>query len=184
MSDEPLRTMGGSQPQLIIIRGPAGAGKSTITASASAEIRAAGGAAPVAVMEQDYFNNSIAGRQHGYRDVAIKMILRSGLACQEEGFSLILEGVLNFVYYKDCFDQLTAAYGAENTKFYFMDVSLEETKVRHQTRPKAREFSADLLDEWFAAATPTGYKNEVILGQHFRAEESIDLIVTNYLNPV
>jgi len=171
------------QPRLIVVRGPAGAGKSTITRQATAQLRATHNEIPVALEEQDYFNNTIAGRQSGYRDLAIKMILRSGLACREEGYSLIVEGVLNIVYYKDCLDQLIAAYGIANTTFYYMDVSLEETKARHQTRPKAKEFSADLLDEWYAAASPSGYANEVTLGQHLSAQESIDIIVGSFSNP-
>jgi adenylate kinase family enzyme len=165
-------------PKAIVIRGPAGAGKSTVALDVIQYFR--NQSQNFAYIEQDYFNGTVCGRQANYRELVIQMMSQNVRACKSSGYNVLVEGILNTDYFSSVFDDIITCYGEDNVTFYYFDVSLNETKRRHMTRAKANDFSVDMLDEWYSAASHVNYDREVVLNETLSKEEAVKIIIRNY----
>jgi hypothetical protein len=58
-----------------------------------------------------------------------------------------------------------------------MDVSLDETILRHATRPQASDFSPDDMRQWYRARDLLGSVQERIIPQTSTLEDTIGLIL-------
>lgn len=95
-------------------------------------------------------------------------------AAVDYGSHVVLEGILNMNNYADMLDTLMKF--PVRVKPFYLDVPLEETKRRHETREKRHIFGSDKLDKWFASAQRSGFSNEIILSADNTVEESIAII--------
>ena len=145
-------------PRVVVLRGPAGSGKSTVSAGVLASVRARGGR--VAYLEQDYYRNTALAGGAGAREAARDMLVASARAAHAAGFSVLIEGILSKAHHSAALAQL----GAElPVSCVYLNVPLEETKARHAGRAKAAEFGAEKLEEWWASAEPLGTAGEVLV---------------------
>ncbi len=62
--------------------------------------------------------------------------------------TIIIEGILKTDWYQPVWDYISKNY-SENIKAYYYDVPFEETLIRHQSRPKSKEFGTDALQRWW-----------------------------------
>ena len=149
--------MANAVPRVVVLRGPAGSGKSTVSAAVLAALRARG--MRVVYLEQDFFRTA-AGGCVGAREVAREMLIACARQAHAAGFSVIIEGILNKAYHAEALTQL----GLEMPLYFaYLDVGLDETKTRHAGRSKALDFGAEKLDEWWSSASPMGVQNEIII---------------------
>ena len=168
--------------KLIIIRGPSGTGKSTVSKAVVGCIRSLINNPCCAIIDQDYFLNTIPGNQAFCKELCADMILQCAIACRNKGYDVVLEGILNVVYYSDLFRNLMDVFGVENVTFYYLDISLEESQQRHLLRDKAKDFTADRMVNWYKSASPTNYTNEIIINSSTSSVlESTQVIMDNYL---
>lgn len=174
--------------KIIIIRGPAGSGKSTITKLLLEELKEQSNKFKgsdeednhrFAYLEQDHFRNTIAGKYRGCRELSARLLLENAKACVECGYHVVMEGILNKQHYgESLFDPLIALYGEVNVKFFYLDASLALTQERHLTRSKADEFGVEKLEEWFASASPTQYGSEIVIpAAEYSAKDIVEMIV-------
>jgi hypothetical protein len=146
-------------PHIVVLRGPAGSGKSTVSAGVLAAVRSRGGRG-VAYLEQDFFRNTVCAGGKGAREAARDMLVASARAAHAAGFSVLIEGILSKPHHGAALAQL----GAELPLFYvYLNVPLEETKARHAGRAKAADFGAEKLEEWWASAEPLGVAGELLV---------------------
>jgi hypothetical protein len=52
--------------------------------------------------------------------------------------------------------------------------------MKHMTRAKADDFSVDMLDEWYSAASHVNYYREVVLNETLSKELAVKIIIRNY----
>lgn len=159
-------------PHLIVLRGNAASGKSTVAAALQ---RALGPG--TANIGQDHFRRVIL-REH---DVPggdnIGLIAHTVRFCAGIGNNVILEGILVAKHYRDMLRQiLTEHHGP--THVFYLDVPLDETLRRHETRALGAEVSADKLREWYVPSDILGFPGEVVLDGTADLEVTLDDIRT------
>jgi predicted kinase len=132
-----------NQRQLIVVRGNSGAGKTSV-ALALREHYGRG----LAWVSQDILRRQIL-REHdraGAPNIGlIDQVARYSLAA---GYHVVLDGILTASRY----EQMLAALCRDHdgpSHFYYLDISLEETLRRHETRPQRAEFSAADMRGWY-----------------------------------
>lgn len=144
-------------PHLIVLRGNAASGKSTLAAALQ---RALGPG--TANIEQDHFRRVIL-REHDVPDGEnIGLIAHTVRYCASIGNNVIVEGILLAKHYRDMLREiLTDHHGP--THVFYLDVPLEETLRRHATRPLGAHVSADKFREWYVQSDTLGVPGEVVL---------------------
>ena len=168
---------GTAQPgaSIVVVRGPAGAGKSTVSAAVLALLRGASPPRRVAYLEQDYFRNTACGGGKGAREAARDMLLAAARAAVAAGYLVLLEGILSAPHHAEAL----AALGREagGLACVYLDVPLEETKARHAGRAKSAEFGGEKLEEWWSSSAPLGCAGELRIGRDSALSETAAAVV-------
>ncbi len=136
-------SVGSDQTRLIVIRGNSGSGKSSV-ANALREAHGRG----VAWVSQDLLRRNILkerDRPGGANIGLIDLVARYAL---DNGYHVVLDGI----FYADRYETMLVGLARDHrgvSRFYYLDVSLEETFRRHATRPLAAEVSPDQMRDWY-----------------------------------
>ena len=163
------------QPKLIMLRGPAGAGKST-----TAKILLENASKKTCLIEQDYYRFIFRPYENGSKANAEpihNMILQNVLIALNEGYNVILEGIFSTKSYKKIVDEILEVHPAENYFFYF-DISLDETLRRHAQRPSKNTppFTLGEMKSWYPSEYVAIHPNEVRILESSSLEDTIALI--------
>ncbi|MGH3188335.1 MAG: AAA family ATPase [Streptosporangiaceae bacterium] len=135
--------VGSGRTRLIVLRGNSGSGKSTVATA----LREAFGRG-LAWVSQDLIRRIILkekDRPGGANIGLIDQITRYSLDC---GYHVVLDGI----FYAGHYEPMLAALDRDHlglSRFYYLDVSMEETFRRHATRPQAADFSASDMRGWY-----------------------------------
>lgn len=154
--------------RLIVLRGPSAAGKSTVACELARGRK-------VAVLQEDYFRRVILQLRDDDRSACRRMLHAGVLAGLESGFGVILEGILNSVYYAPMIEDLMSRW-PERSFLYYFDVGLGETLRRHESKPIAGNVSPSSLRDWYAAATPLDLPGEMVIPETFTLGQTVRFI--------
>jgi len=155
-------------PFLLFVRGPPAAGKSTACAALARRLRAGG--LRVCVLEEDLFRYGIplgaaaaaggggASKTHG---VAAAMLRGAALGALAEGYSVVVEGLLNADRYSST--GLFAPVADARARFAFLRAAVATSQARHAGRAKAAEFGAEEVAAWHPRSVPLGCADELVL---------------------
>lgn len=161
--------------KLIILRGPSGSGKSTI-----AKALFENATDRVALIEQDYYRfifKPAGGGSKPNSDTIHKMIKSNTLFALNDGYNVILEGILSVKSYSVVLEDIFKAHPSNNFMYYF-DISFEETVKRHQTRKdKVFGFGEEHMREWYPSSHRSNHKLERIIPETFSAAETVNKIL-------
>jgi predicted kinase len=136
-------SVGSDRTRLIVVRGNSGSGKSSV-ANALREACGRG----VAWVSQDLIRRTILGEKDRPGGVNIGLIDQVTRYILDRGYHVVLDGIL----YADRYEPLLSGLGRDHagvSRFYYLDVSLEETLRRHLTRPLAAEVGAEQMRDWY-----------------------------------
>lgn len=158
--------------KLIIIRGPAGAGKSSVAKAIKDRSDR-----PTLLIEQDQFRRGFNDQGAKANVPVWQMVKANTMIGLENGFDVILEGILNIQkpHQRETFERIFAAHPNENYIFY-IDISFEETIKRHDTRPAKTQFGEEEMKEWWSLASPMGHTHETTIPESSTLEETIRTI--------
>lgn len=132
---------------LIVVRGNSGSGKSTLARALRRELGAVW-------IEQDYFRRTVLGETGNYSSLTVEFIENSAALALRHGRTVVMDGVFNARKYSDCFVALRAGH-AGGSLFYAYDLTLEETLLRHATRPhKQADFGERQMRSWYRGWDP------------------------------
>lgn len=182
------------QTKLIVLRGPSGSGKTT-----TSKILFDNAKKRIALIEQDYYRfifNPPGGGKKPNSDTIHKMIKNDVLTALDDGYDVILEGILSVKAYSEVLEDIFAHHSGENYIFYF-DVSFEETIRRHKHRQKIalqnqesnklvqdekrgirlQEFGEKEMQEWYSAAHRSNHNLEKVIPESFSVQDSVDKIL-------
>ena len=144
-------------PHLIVLRGNAASGKSTLAAA----LQRAWGPG-TANIGQDHFRRVVL-REHDVPDGDnIGLIAHTVRFCAGIGSNVIVEGILVAKHYREMLRDLLTEHPGPTHVFY-LDVPLEETLRRHAARPLGAEVSANELRKWYVPSDILGVPGEVVL---------------------
>src|SRR5215469_175978 len=152
-------SIGSDQTRLIVLRGNSGSGKSTVAKA----LREAFGRG-VAWVSQDLIRRIILKEKDQPGGVNIGLIDQVARYSLEHGYHVVLDGI----FYADRYEAMLAGLARDHlgvSRFYYLDVSMEETLRRHATRPQAAEFGADDMRDWYRSRDPLGGIRERIIPQ-------------------
>lgn len=162
--------------KLIILRGPSGSGKSTV-----AKALLGSATRKTCLIEQDYYRFIFRPRENGSNAnsaIMHKMIKENVLAALNDGYDVILEGILSTKSYANVLNEIFSKHPTENHSFYF-DISLEETVRRHQTRPSRNTltYTESDLRTFYSGVYDPVHENEKIISETSSADETLDYII-------
>lgn len=134
---------GNPQTQLIVLRGNSASGKSSV----ASDIRDAYGRG-LAIVRQDVLRRELLFEKDRPDAANIGLIDLTCRYCLDQGFHVLLEGILYTKHYGHMLHQLVADHVGQTSCFYF-DVSFEETLRRHATKPQATEYGEQEMQAWY-----------------------------------
>lgn len=146
---------------LIVVRGNSGSGKSTLARALQQELGAVW-------IEQDYFRRTVLGERGNYSPLTVELIEQSAALALRHGRNVVMDGMFNARKYSDCFTALRTGHPG-GSLFYAYDLTLEETLLRHTTRPhKQADFGERQMRSWYRGWDPL----DGIAERRITAEES------------
>lgn len=141
--------------RLIIIHGPAASGKSTVAKSLVSRLEGR-----LALLEQDmFFVDLLRGAGSSAKIEAAILIEQTVSQLIKDGYTVIMEGIFNQEFYLKMLKTLSRFH----TQIFYLKASLDIAKQRHESRPKAREFGVDKIEDWYDKSKPTGFDNEKLI---------------------
>jgi chloramphenicol 3-O-phosphotransferase len=166
-----IQVTGSDRTRLVVLRGNSGSGKS----STARELRTRLGRG-VAWVEQDYLRRIVLREhdvQHGVNIGLIDQTVRYAL---DDGYDVILDGILNTRHYGDMLRGLSVDHPGTTGHYYF-DITLEETLRRHTTRPLAKEVSPDQLLGWYHHRDLLPFVKECIIDHTVSLEQTVERVM-------
>ena len=163
--------LGGADTRLVVLRGPSGSGKSTAAKAA----RTAAGRG-IALVEQDYLCRHLLREKEGEGLVNESLLDRVVRHCLDNGYHILLEGILWSGRYGGMLDRLHADH-AGVTRAIYLDVDFDETTRRHAERPQAVEFTVEDMRAWYSGADPLGWVCETVLPQALSLDDTVGVLV-------
>ena len=157
--------------KLIIIRGNSGSGKSAV----AERLREVLGG-KVAVVGLDTLRRTILMERDSLENTDIIGLLEQTVTyCLDKGYIVIVEGILSKPKYKDVLMRLMG-YAKCQTAVFYIDVSLEETVRRHQTKPVAKDFGEEEMKSWYQLKNYLDVPGEMIVDENSSLEKTVTLI--------
>ena len=162
--------------KLIILRGPSGSGKSTVAKALFKNAKR-----KTCLIEQDYYRFIFRPQENGSKANSVtihKMIKENVLTALNDGYDVILEGILSTKSYANDLNEVFNQHPTENYSFYF-DITLEETIRRHRTRPlrDTSTYTEDDLRTFYEGVYEPVHENEQIISEASSADETLAYII-------
>ena len=147
----------GTGPRLVVLRGNAAVGKTTLAARLQ---RALG--PRTANIGQDHFRRVVTGEHDVLLGDNIGLIANTIRYCAGLGYDVIAEGIFVAKHYRNMLEEVIGQHPGPVHLFY-LEVPLEETLRRHAGRLLADEIPADLIRSWYVPSDTLGVPSEVVL---------------------
>lgn len=163
---------GSSTTRLIVLRGNSASGKS----AAAQRIRDRYGRG-IAIVGQDNIRRIILYERDRPGASNIGLIDLTARYALDQGYHVIVEGILYADHYGDMLHRLHGDHQGQSRFFYF-DVSFEETLRRHATKPQAAEYGEAEMRTWYRPRDVLPGVNECCILETTSLEEAVDLIMT------
>lgn len=160
--------------KLVIIRGPAGSGKSTISRAVQERVASAG--IPIALLEQDYYRERTILPKEGTRELRNKKMYTDAVFLLSEGCHVIIEGSVDADQHRRYIDSLIKQHPDGNSLFYF-SLSFEETVRRDMERREVDQERIALLRSWYKEYSSMGYAFEHEIVADMKKSDIVELVL-------
>lgn len=162
--------------KIIILRGSAGSGKSTISGALKEHLNH-----ELLYIEQDMFRHSIIkvknDENFGIRrnEQTIGAVLSLLNWAKDNCEYIIMDGIFSVPKYNEMFDQIKLMFN--NIYAYYFDLTFEETANRHLTREKSKVFGVDVMREWYKEKNYLTQITETKITKDQTKEDIINMIL-------
>jgi len=162
---------GSATTRLIVLRGNSGSGKST----AAQAVRDRYGRG-IAIVGQDNLRRTVLRERDTPGAANIGLIDLTARYALDRGYHVIIEGILYAAHYGEMLRQLRADHRGISRFFYF-DVSFEETLRRHATKPQANEFGELEMRDWYRSRDVLTGVDEACIPEATSLEDAVTRIM-------
>lgn len=160
------------EQRFIVIRGNSGSGKSKIAETLRERMDG-----KIAIVGLDTLRRMILKEPDELNNTdIIGLIDQTVTYCLNKNYTVILEGILSKPKYKELIIRSLAAAQCK-TSVYYIDVSIEESIRRHETKSNAHEFGEKELRNWYQPQNSLDIPEEVIVDEKSTLEETVALIL-------
>ncbi|MFB7675986.1 AAA family ATPase [Kitasatospora purpeofusca] len=160
-----------SNTRLVVLRGNSASGKT----STAWRVRAMT-AERLAIISQDTVRINILAEPDTQDGVNLTMIDTMTRLALDQGYHVLLEGVLATERYGTMLRRLTRDHPNRCSFFYF-DLPWEVTVTRHATRKKAADFGPSKMRQWFVPHDVLNGVGEILIGPDSTLDVSARLIL-------
>ncbi|AMR88284.1 kinase [Bacillus thuringiensis] len=159
--------------QLIILRGNAASGKTTIAKELQERFNQG-----TLLVSQDMIRRDMLKIHNTMGTLSQDLIYEITKYGKGRCEIVILEGIFSTRKYRNMLIDLVDYFDG-NAHAYYFDVSLEETIRRHHSRDKQNEFGEELLHQWYTPHDIIGITNERMIHDTMTQEEICNLILND-----
>ncbi|HEU5417842.1 MAG TPA: AAA family ATPase [Streptosporangiaceae bacterium] len=163
---------GSDHTRLIVLRGNSGSGKSSVAAA----LRAAYGRG-LAWVSQDLLRRNILREWDRPGAVNIGLIDLTARYCLDSAYHVVMDGI----FCADRYEPMLARLRDDHrglSRFYYFDISLDETLRRHATRPQAADFGPAEMTEWYQPRNLLSSVAEEVVGESSTLQQTTDRILS------
>ena len=161
---------------LIIIRGNSGSGKTTAANTLRCAMREKLGKGSTLLVQQDTIRIDILDVKDTSDNDSIGLIddiCRYGMGL---GKNVILEGILDRWKYGQMLYRLISDWPGP-THIYYYDIPLEETLMRHESRPQKALFSKERMRGWYNTDNALNIQGEQIITEEVSLEDAVAMML-------
>jgi predicted kinase len=157
--------------KIIMLRGNSGSGKTTVANALQKKLGRG-----TLIISQDTIRREMLWVRDGSETKAISLLIDLVKYGRKNCDFVILEGILNEVWYKELFEIIRLEFNSSIYAYYY-DLSFEETLHRHQTKPNCNEFGENDMKQWWNEKDFIENIEEKILTQGLSIDETVDIIM-------
>ena len=129
-----------------------------------------------ALVEQDYIRRTLLREKDRPGQPNIRLIDMTVRFSLDQGYDVVLEGILPRKHYGDMLTNLLADHLGPAYIYYF-DIPFEETLRRHETKPNSHEFGEKEMRQWYMPQDFLGVESERIISHTLSLKEVLDQII-------
>lgn len=157
--------------KIIILRGNSGSGKTTVANALQKKLGRG-----TLIISQDVIRREMLWVRDESETKAISLLIDLIKYGKKNCDFLILEGILNAVWYKELFEIIKLEFNGSIYAYYY-DLSFEETLQRHQTKSNCNDFGENDMKQWWNEKDFIKIIEEKILAQELSIDETVDIII-------
>jgi predicted kinase len=157
--------------KIIILRGNSGSGKTTVANALQKKLGRG-----TLIISQDLIRREMLWVRDGSKTKAISLLMDLVKYGKKNCDFVILEGILNAVWYKELFEIIRLEFKCSIYAYYY-DLSFEETLQRHQTKPNCNEFGENDMKQWWNEKDFIEIIEEKILAKELSIDKTVDIII-------
>lgn len=161
-------------PAIIIIRGNAASGKTSLAYALQEEM-----GENTLLLSQDLLRRTMLHAHDGFDTPTIPLLLNLLEYGYDNCQTVILEGILRSDWYQPVWQKILELYNLEHIYAYYYDLPFDETIKRHSSREKAKEFGQDALKRWWVDKDYLTEIPETRLTKDLSLEDAKALILTD-----
>lgn len=166
-----MGTTGSVDTRLIVLRGNSASGKST-TAQAIRDRYGYG----LAIVGQDNLRRIVLREPDHLGCVTIGLIDLTTRYALDHGYHVVLEGILRVDHYGEMLLRLKQEHRG-TSRFYYFDISFEETLRRHTTKPQTAEYGETEMRTWYRPGSVVSGLDEQCILEATPLDEAVDQIM-------
>lgn len=160
-----------SKPNIIILRGNSGSGKTTVAKKLQKQLGRG-----TLLVSQDVVRRDMLYERDGPNTQAIGLLIELIRYGSQNCENVILEGILYADWYRELFESVKSAFESRVHAWYF-DIPFEETLARHKTKPNALEFGETEMRRWWREQDLIGVIPEKLIGKDMTEDEAVSVVL-------
>lgn len=128
------------------------------------------------LLSQDVIRREILHTNDGKNSIAVDLLKKLIMFGKEYNSIIVLEGILNSVWYEPLFSLIQKSF--DNVYTYYYDIPFDETVKRFQTKRNVSYTEQD-MKRWWNEKDLLGFDNEKIISKNMSVDDVVKIILND-----